>query len=86
VAADGQQAAALDEIGWVGRGQGTGVPSQEKNSPVGPSSGNSASQTAPAAASAGSPSLAAAVALRSVRRRPGASALTLMPSPARVRA
>ena len=42
-----------------------------------------ASRTAPAAASAGSPSLAAAVALRSVRRRPGASALTLMPSSAR---
>src|SRR5581483_10086112 len=63
--------------------QGTEVPSQEKNPPVGPSSGRSASRTAPAAASAGSPSLAAAVALRSVRRRPVASALTLMPSSAR---
>ena len=63
--------------------QGTGVPSQEKNSPDGPSSGSSASRTTPAAASAGSPSLAAAAVLRSVRRRPGASALTLMPSSAK---
>jgi hypothetical protein len=74
------------EAGGAACHQGTGVPSQEKNCPVGPSSGSSASQTAPAAASAGSPPLAAAVALRSVRRRPGASALTLMSSSARVRA
>ena len=77
-------------LGWRAREivrcrpyQGTGVPSQEKNSPDGPSSGSSASRTTPAAASAGSPSLAAAAVLRSVRRRPGASALTLMPSSAR---
>src|SRR3984957_2725315 len=63
--------------------QGAGVPSQEKNSPVGPSSGSRASRTAPAAASAGSPSLAAARGLRSVRRSPGASAFTRKPSPAR---
>ena len=51
--------------------QGTGVPSHERNPPVGPSSGSSASRTAPAAASAGSPPLAAARVLRSVVRSPG---------------
>src|SRR5437763_837191 len=63
---------------------GTGVPSQEKNAPVGPSSGRSASRTAPSAASAGSPPLEAARGLRSVARSPGASALTLKPSSASV--
>jgi hypothetical protein len=67
----------------IGRGSGprlvsyhgTGVPFQEKNSPEGPSSGSGASRTAPGAASAGRPPLAAAVPLRAVRRRPGSTAL-----------
>src|SRR5580704_13519891 len=67
-----------------GRGchHGATVPSQEKNWPVGPSSGSIASQTAPAAASPGSPPLAAARAFRFVARSPGARALTLNPSAA----
>src|ERR1700735_1837502 len=67
-----------------GRGchHGATVPSHEKNWPVGPSSGSIASQTAPAAASPGSPPLAAARAFRFVARSPGARALTLKPSAA----
>lgn len=64
--------------------QGTGVPSQEKKPPVGPSSGSRARRRAPCAASAGSPPAVAARGLRSVARRPGASALTLKPSSASV--
>src|SRR6516162_8946037 len=80
----GDRATARLEAGWGY--QGTSVPSQEKNSPVGPSSGIRARRTAPAPASAGSPPTAAARALRSVRRTPGASAFTLMPSAASDRA
>src|SRR5215469_9788215 len=66
--------------------QGTVVPSQDRNWPVGPSSGSSARRTAPAAPSAGSPARDEARPLgpfRSVRRAPGASAFTLKPSSAR---
>jgi hypothetical protein len=54
-----------------GRGchHGATVPSHEKNWPVGPSSGSIASRTAPAAASPGSPPLAAAQAFMLVAGR-----------------